>query len=494
MKKISFCGLSCFVACMLGIGYAQSTNSGDIRGSVTDQTGALIPDVTVTVLNVDTGVSKDFVTNHDGLYDTSSIVTGRYQITFTKNGFNKLVRGPVTIQVGFTSVNAQLKVGSTAQEVVVSSNVPLLETEPGQQSTTLEAKSMAQLPNVGTDWQNFTILLPGTSGTPTGQAVGNPASNPGQFVAANGNLPYNAMLADGSGTSLPSSSNSDVSTFETVAEVEVNTSSFSAQYRIGGYVFNQISKSGRDQIHGAVYEYFQNDALNAKGYGFGEPVTVPFLRYNNYGGSIGGAILKEKMVFYFNFDKLSLPGSNTGFLTVPTEAELNGDFTGQPTIYDPTTQVITQTPDGPVVTRESFADEYGNGNKIPARLIDPVAKAIQPYYPKPNVNGDVSQGAAINNYFYNALNSSPATKYFGRLDWDITPTNRLTISDTQRDSPAVQNAQDTCPIGCDNVDTDSNNSQITDVWNISPTAVNEARVGFTDQLNYYVDSTLNQGF
>jgi Carboxypeptidase regulatory-like domain len=494
MRKVRLLGLSLLAMSMAGVSHAQGTNAGDIRGTVTDPTGALVPDVTVTVLNVDTGVSKDYVTNHDGLYDTSSIVTGRYQITFTKNGFNKLVRGPVTIQVGFTSVNAQLKVGSTAQEVVVSSNVPLLQTESGEQQTTLEAKSMAQLPNVGTDWQNFTILLPGTSGTPTGQATGSPASNPGQFVAANGNLPYNAMLADGSVTTLPSSSNSDVSTFETVAEVEISTSSFSAQYGIGGYVFNQISKGGTDQFHGAVYEYFQNDALNAKGYGFGSPVTVPFLRYNNYGGSIGGPILKKKLFFYFNFEKLSDHGSSTGFLTVPTEAELNGDFTGQPTIYDPTTQVITQTPDGPVVTRRSFADEYGNGNKIPAKLIDPVAKAIQSYYPKPNVTGNVSQGAAINNYFYNALNSSPFTKYFGRLDWDITSTNRLTISDTQRDSPAVQNQWDICPIGCDNVDTDSNNSQITDVWNISPQTVNEARVGFTDQLNYYVDSTLNQGF
>jgi hypothetical protein len=494
MRKASLWGLCLLAVSAAGSGHAQSTNAGDIRGTVTDQSGALIPEVTVTVLNVETGVAKDYVTNSDGVYDTSSIVTGQYQITFTKTGFNRLVRGPVTVQVGLTGVNAQLKIGSTAQQVVVTDNVPLLQTETGEQSTTLEAKSMAQLPNVGTDWQNFTILLPGTSGTPSGQATGSPASNPGQFVAANGNLPYNAMLADGSTTTLPSSSNSDVSTFETVAELEVSTSSFSAQYGIGGYIFNQISKGGTDQFHGAVYEYFQNDALNAKGYGFGEDVTVPFLRYNNYGGSIGGPILKKKMFFYFNFEKLSQHGSNTGFLTVPTQAELNGDFTGQPTIYDPTTQVVTQTPDGPVVTRQSFADEYGNGNKIPANLIDPVAKAIQSYYPKPNVNGNVSQGAAINNYFYNALNSSPFTKYFGRLDYDITPTNRLTISDTQRDSPAVQNQWDTCPIGCDNVDTDSNNSQITDVWNISPSAVNEARVGFTDQLNYYVDSTLNQGF
>ena len=279
-----------------------------------------------------------------------------------------------------------------------------------------------------------------------------------------------------------------------MAELEVSTSSFSAQYGIGGYIFNQISKGGTDHFHGAVYEYFQNDALNAKGYGFGQPITVPFLRYNNYGGSIGGPILKKKLFFYFNFEKLSNHGSNTGFLTVPTEAELNGDFTGQPTIYDPTTQVITQTPDGPVVTRQSFADEYGNGNKIPANLIDPVAKAIQSYYPKPNVGGNVSQGAAINNYFYNALNSTPFTKYFGRLDYDITPTNRLTISDTQRDSPSTSESWNICPIGCDATDGDSNNSQITDVWNISPSTVNEARVGFTDQLNYFVDSTLNKGF
>src|SRR5215475_8453606 len=197
MRKASLCRLACFVMFTAGLGYAQSTNSGDIRGSVTDQSGALIPGVTITVLNVETGVSKDFETNSDGLYDTSSIVTGRYQITFKKDGFEQLVRGPVTVQVGITGVNAQLKVGSTTQQVVVSSNVPLLNTESGVQQTTLEARSMAQLPNVGTDWQNFTILLPGTSGSPSG-VFG--SSNPGQFVAVNGSLPYNAVLADGSVT------------------------------------------------------------------------------------------------------------------------------------------------------------------------------------------------------------------------------------------------------------------------------------------------------
>src|ERR1700679_3471197 len=94
------------VACI-----AQNTSAGDIRGIVTDSVGAVIPDVTVTVVNVNTGVSKDYFTNHAGFYDTSSLEAGSYKLTFIKEGFEELVRGPVTIQVGFTTVSAQLKVG-----------------------------------------------------------------------------------------------------------------------------------------------------------------------------------------------------------------------------------------------------------------------------------------------------------------------------------------------------------------------------------------------
>ena len=165
MRRASLWGLCLLAVSVVAPAYAQSTNAGDIRGTVTDQSGALVPDVTVTVLNVETGVAKDYVTNHDGVFETSSIVTGQYQITFTKTGFNRLVRGPITVQVGLTGVNAQLRIGSTSQQIVVTENVPLLQTETGEQSTTLEAKSMAQLPNVGTDWSKFWILLPGSAGT-----------------------------------------------------------------------------------------------------------------------------------------------------------------------------------------------------------------------------------------------------------------------------------------------------------------------------------------
>src|SRR5579864_8289029 len=281
---------------------AQSVNSGDIRGSVTDPSGALIPGVTVTVLNVNTGVSKSFTSNDSGLYDTNSIVTGSYTLTFKKDGFGTLVRGPVSVEVGFTTVNAELQVGAASQEVTVTSDVPLLKTETSEQSTTLEAKSMAQLPQVaggpGVSWENFMILLPGATGN-SDSSQG--SSNPGQEVAINGNLPYSNILADGASTTLSHSQNANPAIFETVAELQVNTSSFSAQYGIGGAIFNQISKGGTSQFHGAAYDYFQNDALTAQPYLFGATAQpIPHLRFNNFGFAIGGPILKKKMFFFFD--------------------------------------------------------------------------------------------------------------------------------------------------------------------------------------------------
>ena len=183
--------------------------------------------------------AKEFTTNQDGLYDTSSIVTGSYQLTFTKDGFERLVRGPVTVQVGFTTVNAELVVGAATQSVSVTADVPLLQTETMEQSTTLESKSMSQLPQVTQDWENFMILIPGATGTPGGSQG---SSNPGQEVAINGNLPYSNILADGASTTLSHSQNANPAVFETVSELQINTSAFSAQYGVGGVIFNQISQ------------------------------------------------------------------------------------------------------------------------------------------------------------------------------------------------------------------------------------------------------------
>ena len=480
-RKIrSILGAVLWVGCA-GSALAQSTNSADIRGTVTDASGALLPDVTVTVLNVATGVSKEITTNKDGLYDTSSIVVGTYSVSFEKPGFSKFVRSSITAEVGFTQVNAELKVGAVTEQIVVNTDLPLLQTESGEQSTTLEAKKMAELPNVGQNWENFTILLPGTAGT----ASASLGATPGQSVAANGNLPYNAVLADGATSTLSHSANADVSVFETVQELQVSTSSFSAQYGIGGLIYNQISKGGTNRFHGSLYEYWQNDALNARSY---FQKAAPFLRYNNFGGSVGGPILRNKMFFYFNYDKTINNGSAFGFINVPTVKMRNGDFSEfkAGSIGDPaTTRTGTDSSGKTIIIRDAFA-----GNQINSARFDSVAKAIQGYYPLPNVAGS----PLTSNYYFQVLSPNPFVKFFGRFDYDVNKTNRITASVTQRDNAALGPGQGICPINCNTFDIDSTNAQISDVWNISSRTINEVRMGYTKQLNFFAASSFNQGY
>lgn len=493
--------------CASGISVAQNTNSGDIRGTVTDATGAVVPGVTVTVKDVDKGDEHVYTTDGAGLYDTGPIVADHYLLTFTKEGFNTFVRGPITLQVGIDTINAELAVGASTQEVVVKTDVPLLETEAGSQEATLSSHTMAQLPQVGADWQNFVILLPGASGAPENSSN---AANPGQIASINGNLPFESMLADGATTTLPMSQNADVTIFETTAEVKVSTSAFSAQYGVGDIVYNQITKSGGERFHGAGYEYFQNDAMDARSYFDTPGAPLPVLRYNNFGFAVNGPIIPRKMFFFFDWDKtIDHGGASTGFLTTPTPAMMSGDFTaaGLPTIYDPTTQTFQATgshtyPGGqtvtcPCVIRKSFAEEYpGNGNKIPSTLLSPVAQQIQMIYPKANTAGGTpTTGITPNNYTYNTPSSNPFTKFFGRLDWDIVPEkNRLTMSETESDNAATYLNEGLCPVNCQNGDVSRDNAQITDVWSYSATFINEARVGFTDQLNFFTPYTINQGY
>jgi hypothetical protein len=492
------------------VAVAQGVGSGDIRGTVTDSTGAVVAGATVSVLDLDTGVAKDFVTNQVGLYDTSSIVAGQYKITFRKEGFETLIRGPITVDVGISAVDAQLKIGQVSQQITVSTDVPLLNTESGDQTTTLEASTMDQLPQVGTannsgnSWENFIVLLPGIAGT-SGGAQG--SMSPGQEPSSNGNMPFTNVLSDGSSTTLDHSQNANPAVFDDLAEVQISLSSFSAQYGVGGLIINQVTRGGTNKFHGSAYEYFMNDDLNAAPFGFGTKQTIPFLRYNNYGGTIGGPLgvgpFKKKAFFFFGYDRIDNNSNSAGFNTVPTGNVLAGNFAGFYDLYDPTTQTIaTDAAGNPYPVRKTFASEYGNGNAIPSSLFDSVSAAFQKFYPTGTntvghfVPGTVQpNGVTQNNWSDSFLVPRPWRRYFGRLDYDVTPNNRLTLSDNQGDEPEPSdNAVTECPIACQLGDVDNNNAAITDVWNISPRIINEARMGYTDQLNFFQDSTTGKGY
>ncbi|MGA3129540.1 MAG: carboxypeptidase regulatory-like domain-containing protein [Terracidiphilus sp.] len=501
--------------------FGQAVSSGDIRGTVTDTTGALVAGVTVTVLDVDTGVSRDFATNQDGLYDTSAIVAGHYKLTFKKTGFETFVRGPLTIDVGLTAVDAQLKIGDVSVAVTVTTDVPLLNTVSGDQTSTLEAQTMDQLPQVGTannsgnSWENFITLLPGIAGTAGGQQG---AASPGQEPSSNGNMPFSNVLSDGSSTTLDHSQNANPATFDDLAEVQISLSSFSAQYGVGGLIINQVTKGGTDKFHGTAYEYFMNNDLNAAPFEFGNTLTraqaVPFLRYNDYGFTVGGPIavgpFKKKAFFFFGYDRIDNNTNTSGFQTLPTAGVMagnfnstNGDNIAYYNLYDPTTQTIAHDSLGnPYPVRKTFASENPSlGNAIPAALQDSVSQKFQALFPTgSNDVGEYVSGTAKANFLQNNWHDSyaqprPWRRYFGRMDYDINRNNRLTLVDNQGDElENGDNSVTACPIACQLGDVDNNTASITDVWNIGQRTINEARMGYTDQLNFFTDSTTGQDY
>src|SRR5580692_4006075 len=328
-KRLCIRGLFCswlIILCALQV-HGQSSSTGEIRGTVSDPSGAVLVGAQVDVTNLATGEQKSFITNKDGIYDTVSTPNGQYTVTITEPGFEKLVLGPITLDIGTITLNGKLHVGSTQQEVTVSADVAaLLRTESGEQSTTFDEKTMQQLPQVGQDWANFTILLPGSAGA---SSTGNQVANPGVSVSLNGGMPFSGnFLSDGGSVTNPHSADVETDTFETVAEVEIDDSNFSAQYGIGGAVFNQVTKGGTNQFHGSLYEHFQNDALNARSFFQAPNQPVPPLKFNQFGGSVGGPILRKKMFFYFNYDKTIDNQSYTGFTSMPTDQMkgANGQF------------------------------------------------------------------------------------------------------------------------------------------------------------------------
>jgi Carboxypeptidase regulatory-like domain len=482
----------CLLLCVARVGLAQNTNSGDIRGTVTDPSGAVLPGVSVTVTNQDTGVVREFVTNSDGLYDTNSILPGNYTISFSKDGFQKLVRGPIALQVGFVTINGDLQIGSSNQVIEVKSDAPLLKTEDAQVATTLSTQQLADLPSVdpANGWTSLMKLLPGATSTPGGtNGGGSGDQNPGVDQAIAGTMPFfSSYLVDGGSIWLPHSANIDQGESETVAEVNVITSTASAVYGGGGNVFNLISKSGTNQFHGAAYEYFQNDALNARDY-FNPTGPKARQRYNYFGAAIGGPIVKNKLFFYFNYQQLENPNSTVANVSVPTADMRAGCF--DPAIFGNSLTLDAAHGGAPLTANPAQCGAFNvNDLALPTTDFDPVAVNIQKNFVTPNLSG------VQNNYNYLKSGNGNSKKTFGRLDYNLSAKNRINITVTMHDNPHKVNLDPgpACPIACENNAGEGYNAQFTDVYTINSSMVNEFRYSFVRQGNWFVPQTLGKGF
>jgi len=477
---------ACILCLCSAVAWGQAINSAEVTGSVTDPSGAVVPGVTVTVRNLDKNTERTITTNEAGIYNTGPLVPGdRYEFVFTKEGFATMRRGPMVLRVGSLGLNVELSLGQTTQEVVVREAAPMLETTTAEKAATLPAETLTQLPRAGgnPDWQQFIILLPGTSAAGTR----NDATPGMDGVSANGSMPFSTALFDGANTNSPMSNNVIMTPiFDTISEVKVTTSLFSAQYGSGGALFNQISKGGTNQFHGMGYDYVRNTVFNANAFQFGTTAARTPVNYHAIGGNLGGPILKDRVFFFYGMERIIDHGApSVSYITVPTANMRAGNFTGMRAIYDPTTQTVDASN---VVSRQPFP-----GNAIPATMLDGVAKNIQEFFPAPNLPGTVVSGVTSNNYQYALPSKRPSIKYFGRFDADIIKNHRITGSATWNDRWG-KGVGPVAPVGVIDIDIMNSNAQLSDYWTVSPRTLNEFRWGFMAEYDKLKPQTLNKGF
>jgi hypothetical protein len=441
----------------------------------------------VTVTNVQTSITTTTSTNGSGLYDVPSLLPGNYNINFRATGFKDFQQQGVVLEVETIGINATLQVGSASQEVTVTAQNPLIETESSDQHVIFSAKTIEDVPTVGGVWYNeLTNTLPGVN--PGG---GGSQDASGQGVGINGTQGYlGNWLIEGSDATQPRDVNAsdNYPPIDSIAEVQAVTSSFGAQYGTGVAAYNVILKSGSNQWHGSAFEFVQNNDFNAVNYFTPKGESAP-LHWNEYGGSVGGPILHNKLFFYFTYQRNPATTSSPEITTVPTDAMKAGNFSDATLfpnpIYDPSSTTCTNNGSG-TCSRTQFT------NNTISTTMDPVALAIQKYFPEPT-----NPSAVYNNYAVVVSEPSLSTYYAAKMDYDISQNHKLSGSLLEYPISLIYNVDALCPLGFDCTKGPRNlnqDAQITETWTISGRTLNEARIGAVRELDKYVPATYGENY
>ncbi len=275
-----------------------------ILGTVTDPTGAAVPNAAIAVTNAETGVARNTTTNSDGQYVSPDLVIGRYSVRVTATGFKATEQKGVTLAVGDrTRIDFKLTVGSVQEQVTVEANAVAVQTDTGEVSTVINGNQVSDLGINGRTLYSLFALTPGASSIQTDRIPFTPVSADNNVSINGQRAGHNLQLIDG-GENLDrgGSSGSVAPSIDSIAEFQNMTSNYSAEYGLSSAAtIATVIKSGTKQFHASAWEYFRNDALNARNYFNPAPNKVAELRYNVYGFNLGGQVplWKEHPTFFF---------------------------------------------------------------------------------------------------------------------------------------------------------------------------------------------------
>lgn len=403
---------------------SAQTDQGAITGIVQDSSGAVIPNAQVAVTDVDTGLTLQGKSNSAGVFVFSPLKIGNYTVTATAQGFKTVTRENLHLDIQqHLNVGFTLPPGSVSETVKVTSAAPLLQTQDAAVGQVISTQTINDTPLNGRNWVYIAQLTAGVA-PPFGNTRG---SGSGDFVANGQRAEQNNFILDGvdNNTNLVDFLNGSSYIIrpppDALSEFSLQTSNFSAEFgHSAGAVLQANIKSGTNQIHGDLWEYFRNTKLDAINFNAGPDATIPPYHENQFGATLGFPILRDKLFYFGDIEANRISISNPTLINVPSALERQGNFSelldgnltgvGAPTLlYEPN----TADPNQPLTCN-------GQRNVFCPNQINPVAQRILSLYPSPNANGS----KLYNNYLVNLGNTDNIIQWDQRLDWNVSSSDQ----------------------------------------------------------------------
>jgi outer membrane receptor protein involved in Fe transport len=385
-------------------------DTGIILGDISDTSGARVPGAEVVITNTDTNVSYTTISDATGHYRSRPLQVGHYAVSASTDGFKTATQTGISLRIRQEAVvDLTLEIGTIAEEVTVTADVQLLQTTEASRGEVIDNQKIVDLPLNGRNYLQLGLLTAGTNTPPPGARFGG-------FSASGMRVSHNNYLLDG----MDNNSNQHAGqsrtgevirpSIDAIQEFKVQTSNFSAEFgRNVGAVVNASIKSGSNQFHGGLFEFIRNEKLDAKNF-FDDPdAPVPPLKRNQFGGLLGGPIVRNRTFFFADYQGTIERRSGTAQSTIPTVAEADGDFSNAIFNNQPVRLFDPDTYDPATDTRDAFPN-----NIIPQSRIDEVGRKVADLYPAPNRPG------FINNFFSNPLTREDTHQFDVRVDHTIS--------------------------------------------------------------------------
>ncbi len=495
-----WCGLlalvmSGTVVFTVGVGIAQQ-GGGTISGSVTDSQGAAISGASVEAKNVGTNSTFSAVTNASGFYTAPGLAVGEYEVAAQFEGFKRVVRSGITLQVNQTArIDMVLEIGEVVETIEVVGEAPLVQADTSTLGEVIERRRVSDLPINGRSALALTLLTSGviSNAGPTNSGFGDRGIQLSSLSINGSPNSMNAQMLDGNNNILSYVGEVGVPpAVDAVEEFKVQSGTMSSEfgYTAGGAI-NLVTRSGTNQIHGTAYEFLRNDKFDARN--TFAPTKLP-LRYNQFGASVGGPFIKNRTFGFFNWEEYRLRRSNPRIRSVPIPEFLQGDFSqlrtasGDPVgIFDPST--TRPNPDGGGLIRDPYVN-----NQVPQSRFDPAVQNVLGWYPAPN-RTPTNSNTFSNNFQDAQARNVGWSQWNTKIDHRFSDSNSLFGRYSQaRHRPSGNDVFTNPNVGRNRNDDQTNrNFIISDTHTFSPTLINNLRMGFSRQLFTFITVGAEQG-